>query len=93
MRAERLAELGRQDDAMTHLAEAFEVPDPRAADSDRLKDRLRLGELYTKLHGSEKGLGDFLLAAYDRVYTLVETRRKKRIADLEKAIKEHHEAN
>jgi thiol-disulfide isomerase/thioredoxin len=79
-RADRLAELGRPDEAMMHLAEAFEVPDPRAADADRLKDRLRLGEMYTKLHGSEKGLGDFLLAAYDRVYSLAETRRKKLMA-------------
>jgi thiol-disulfide isomerase/thioredoxin len=78
--AERLAGLDRQDDAMTHLAEAFAVPDPRAADADRLKDRLRLGEMFTKLHGSEKGLGDFILAAYDRVYTLAETRRKKLMA-------------
>jgi thiol-disulfide isomerase/thioredoxin len=78
--SERLADLGRSDEAMNRLAEAFTVPDPRAVDADRLRDRLRLGELYTKLHGSEKGLGDFILAAYDRVYTIAETRRKKVLA-------------
>jgi len=41
---------------------------------------LLLGELYSKLHGSEKGLGDLILAAYDRVSTTVETRRKKLLA-------------
>jgi thiol-disulfide isomerase/thioredoxin len=65
---------------MTHLAEAFVVPDSRASDPDRLKDRLRLGEMFTKLHGSEKGLGDLILAAYDRVYAQVELRRKKLLA-------------
>lgn len=78
--SERLADLGRSDEAMNRLAEAFTVPDPRAIDADRLKDRLRLGEMYAKLHGSEKGLGDFILAAYDRVYTIAETRRKKVLA-------------
>jgi thiol-disulfide isomerase/thioredoxin len=78
--ADRLADLGRDEDAMTHLAEAFVVPDSRAADPDRLKDRLKLGEMFTKLHGSEKGLGDLILAAYDRVYAQVELRRKKLLA-------------
>ncbi len=39
-----------------------------------------MGELYRKIHGSEKGLGDLILAAYDRVSTTVETRRKKLLA-------------
>jgi thiol-disulfide isomerase/thioredoxin len=72
--------LGRGEDAMTHLAEAFVVPDSHASDPDRLKDRLRLGEMFTKIHGSEKGLGDLILAVYDRVYAQVELRRKKLLA-------------
>jgi thiol-disulfide isomerase/thioredoxin len=78
--ADYAASLGRMDDAMTHLAEAFVVPDTRASDPDRLKDRLRLGEMFAKIHGSEKGLGDLILAVYDRVYAQVELRRKKLLA-------------
>jgi thiol-disulfide isomerase/thioredoxin len=78
--AEVLWKLGRQDDAITHLAEAFTIPDSLAKDERRLEDRLRLGEWYSKLHGSEKGLGDLILAAYDHTSTLMETRRKKLLA-------------
>ena len=56
------------------------IPDPYTTDDKRQGDRQLLGELYTKLHGSEKGLGDLILAAYDRVSTTVETRRKKLLA-------------
>ena len=72
--------MGKQADAIEHLAEAFVIPDPFATDAIRQGDRLLLGELYTKLHGSEKGLGDVILAAYDRTSTVVETRRKKLLA-------------
>jgi thiol-disulfide isomerase/thioredoxin len=78
--AEVLLHMGNQAEAMEHLAEAFVIPDPYAADDKRQGDRLLLGETYTKLHGSEKGLGDLILAAYDRVSTTVETRRKKLLA-------------
>jgi len=78
--AEALLKLGRQQDAIMHLAEAFTVPDSFATDERRLEDRLRLGELYSKLHESEKGLGDLILAAYDRTSTVVETRKKKLLA-------------
>jgi thiol-disulfide isomerase/thioredoxin len=72
--------LGREPDAAAHLAEAFAIPDAHATETQRLNDRLRLGELYTKQHGSEKGMGDEILAAYDRTSTLMETRRKKLLA-------------
>jgi len=78
--ADCLLALGRTPDAISHLADAFAVPDPRATDMDRLTDRLRLGDLYAKLTGSEKGLGDEILAAYDRTSTLVESHRKKLLA-------------
>jgi len=78
--AEVLIRAGQPADAIEHLAEAFVIPDPYAADDQRQGDRLLLGELYVKLHGSEKGLGDLVLAAYDRVSTMVETRRKKLLA-------------
>jgi thiol-disulfide isomerase/thioredoxin len=78
--AEVLLRAGKQAEAIDHLAEAFVIPDPGATDDKRQGDRLLLGELYSKLHGSEKGLGDLILAAYDRVSTAVETRHKKLLA-------------
>jgi thiol-disulfide isomerase/thioredoxin len=78
--AEVLIHAGQQADAIEHLADAFVIPDSYATDDQRQGDRLLLGELYAKLHGSEKGLGDLVLAAYDRVSTMVETRRKKLLA-------------
>jgi thiol-disulfide isomerase/thioredoxin len=78
--ADVLLKLGRTDDAMQRLADAFAIPDTRAVEIDRQSDRLRLGELYAKKNGSEKGLGDFILAAYDRTSSLVELHRKKVLA-------------
>jgi thiol-disulfide isomerase/thioredoxin len=78
--AEVLLRMNRPADAIPHLADAFVIPDPYATDEKRQGDRLLLGELYAKEHGSEKGLGDLVLAAYDRVSTTVETRRKKLLA-------------
>jgi thiol-disulfide isomerase/thioredoxin len=78
--AEVLLRSGQQAEAVEHLADAFVIPDSTATDDKRQGDRLLLGELYVKLHGSEKGLGDLVLSAYDRVSTTVETRRKKLLA-------------
>src|SRR6185295_2167359 len=61
-----LAALGRHEDAVQRLADAFAIPDARASDADRGADRKLLGDMYRKLHGSEKGLGDVILSAYDR---------------------------
>lgn len=78
--AEVLLSAGQQAEAIERLAEAFVIPDSFATDEKRQGDRQLLGELYAKLHGSEKGLGDLVLSAYDRVSTTVETRRKKLLA-------------
>jgi thiol-disulfide isomerase/thioredoxin len=78
--SEALTRLGRDGDALEHLADAFAVPDAHTTDADRAADRVRLGELYSKLHESEKGLGDLLLAAYDRTAALVEARRTRVLA-------------
>ena len=78
--AEVLLRGGQQAEAIEHLAEAFVIPDPHATDDQRQGDRLLLGELYAKVHGSEKGLGDLVLSTYDRVSTIVESRRKKLLA-------------
>ncbi len=64
--------MGRHQEAIERLADAFAIPDPRATVNDRAADRKRLGELYKKLHGDEKGLGDEILAAYDRTSVAVE---------------------
>jgi thiol-disulfide isomerase/thioredoxin len=78
--AEAFIHAGQQADAIEHLADAFVIPDPYATDDKRQGDRLLMGELYTKIHGSEKGLGDLILASYDRVSTMVETRRQRLLA-------------
>jgi thiol-disulfide isomerase/thioredoxin len=72
-----LASLGFDDQAMMHFADAFMIPDPRALDADHAVDRKRLGEIYRKLHRSEKGLGDVILEAYDRTAALVDERQKR----------------
>ncbi|HUQ94107.1 MAG TPA: TlpA disulfide reductase family protein [Bryobacteraceae bacterium] len=53
-------------DAIPYLADAFSLPDPRVTEEDRQQIRQQMGELYRKLHKSEQGLGDIVLAAYDR---------------------------
>lgn len=78
--SEAAARQGRDEDALEHMADAFAIPDPRANDMDRAADRRRLGELYAKLRGSEKGLGDLILAAYDRTVVLLEARRTRLLA-------------
>ena len=61
-----LARSGKEEEAILYLADAFVLADPKASDADRASDRKRMGELYRKLKGSEKGLGDLILEAYDR---------------------------
>jgi thiol-disulfide isomerase/thioredoxin len=58
--------MGKAAEAARATADAFTVQDLRSTDADRARDRGRLGELYAKAHGSEKGLGDLVLEAYDR---------------------------
>jgi thiol-disulfide isomerase/thioredoxin len=66
--------LGKSAEAASALADAFTIPDPRATDLDRARDRGRMGELYRKVHGSEEGLGELVLEAYDRNVSLIHTR-------------------
>ncbi len=61
-----LLKQGKQEDALPALADAFALPDQRVTDEERLQTRRQMGELYRGLRGSEKGLGDLILAAYDR---------------------------
>jgi thiol-disulfide isomerase/thioredoxin len=72
-----LGRSGKNKEAVTHLAEAFTIEDPASTETDRGKDRVRMGELYTKVNGSEKGLGDVILQAYDRTQALMSERIAK----------------
>jgi thiol-disulfide isomerase/thioredoxin len=72
--AEWLAKLGRTGEAVEYFADAFTLEDPASVETDRARDRTRMGELYTKLHGSEKGLGDIILDAYDRTSAIMHER-------------------
>lgn len=71
-----LASMGFGEQAVTHFADAFTIPDIRALDSDRALDRKRMGEFYRKKHKSEKGLGEIILQSYDRTAALVGEREK-----------------
>jgi thiol-disulfide isomerase/thioredoxin len=65
--SEALELQGKQQEAIERLADAFAIADSQSPDDDRAADRKQLGELYRNLHGgSETGLGDEVLAAYDR---------------------------
>ena len=67
--------LGKHQEAIEHLADAFTIADPRASEEDRAYDRKKLGEWYRALHGgSEAGLGDEVLAAYDRTAAILAKR-------------------
>jgi thiol-disulfide isomerase/thioredoxin len=57
---------GKTADAIQALADAFAIADPNATAEERHRDRERLGEWHRKLKGSETGLGDLMLAAFDR---------------------------
>ena len=70
-----LAQLGDKAEAIEYYADAFTLEDPRTTEADRARDRTRLGALYSALNGSEKGLGDAILAAYDRTSALLSLRR------------------
>ena len=71
--SEALELQGKHQEAIERLADGFAIADPQddggpqTGEGDRAADRKRLGELYRELHdGSEKGLGDEVLAAFDR---------------------------
>ena len=65
-RSRWLAKKGDTGEAVQRLADAFTIADTHVTELDRAKDRQKMGELYQKLHGNETGLGDLILAAYDR---------------------------
>lgn len=77
-----LAKSGKPLDAVEMIADAFTIEDPASTEIDRGKDRIRMGELYQKATGSEKGLGDIVLKAYDHTSAVMsEHIAKLRAAD------------
>jgi thiol-disulfide isomerase/thioredoxin len=72
-----LAKLGKDLEAVDAIADAFTIEDPQIPAADRGKDRIRMGELYQKATGGEKGLGDIILQAYDRNRALLSERAAK----------------
>lgn len=75
--AQWLVKAGHPEESLPHYADAFAIADPRATESDRAAIRARLGQIYRKLKGSETGLGDLMLEAYDRTTALLAERRLK----------------
>ena len=73
--AKWLAKLGHDEEAIARYADAFTISDSRNTDSARTQDRIRMGDLYKKLKGSEKGLGDLILESYDRTTVLIGERK------------------
>ncbi|MGA2184630.1 MAG: TlpA disulfide reductase family protein [Bryobacteraceae bacterium] len=68
-------ELGNFAEAVRWLADAFTIGDPRVSETDRNRDREQLGEIYSKWKGSEAGLGDIVLASWDRNREVIAQRR------------------
>jgi thiol-disulfide isomerase/thioredoxin len=66
--------LGKFEDAARALADAFTIPDAHSTDADRARDRGRMGELFERAKGSQSGLGDLVLGAYDRNVALLHAR-------------------
>ena len=73
-----LAKAGRDAEAIEAYANAFTLDDGRSTESDRARDRVHLHELFLKMKGSEAGLGEAVMQAYDRMATL----KKDRLAKL-----------
>jgi thiol-disulfide isomerase/thioredoxin len=61
-----LAKSSKDEEAVRYYADAFVLVDPKATNEERAHDRKHMGELYVRVKGSEKGLGDLILEAYDR---------------------------
>ena len=70
-----LSSAGKDREAIQYLADAFAISTFRAVDTASSSDRAQISELYRKLNGSETGLGDLILKAYDNTSGLIAARR------------------
>ena len=73
-RARWLRRQGKDGEALLCFADAFTIEDVRTTHAERIADRTHMGELQMKLNKSETGLGDFVLAAFDRNLALKASR-------------------
>src|SRR5713101_2888435 len=68
LRLGEIAELRKDySKAIEHYVAAFVLPDQAGLPVDRSEVRRKLGNLWQLVHGSEAGLGERLLQAYDRL--------------------------
>jgi len=68
LRLGEIAELRKDyNKAIEHYVSAFVLPDQHGQPVDRWEVRRKLGNLWQLVHGSEAGLGERLLQAYDKV--------------------------
>jgi thiol-disulfide isomerase/thioredoxin len=70
-----LSAAGKDQPAIQYLADAFTIAALQSANPDGANDRARMAELYRKLTGSETGLGDIILKAYDETSGQLASRR------------------
>jgi thiol-disulfide isomerase/thioredoxin len=70
-----LSDAGKYQDALEYLADAFSIAGLKSPDPDGPHDRAMMAEIYRKLNGSETGLGDVILKAYDNTSALLAARR------------------
>jgi thiol-disulfide isomerase/thioredoxin len=70
-----LSAAGKDQQAIQYLADAFTIAALQSANPDGANDRVRMAELYRKLTGSEAGLGDVILKAYDETSGQLAARR------------------
>ena len=70
-----LSAAGQDQQALQYLADAFTITALQSANADGVNDRVRMAELYRKLTGSEAGLGDVILKAYDETSGQLADRR------------------
>jgi len=70
-----LAAAGKNQEAIQYLAYAFTIAGFKSTDPDSASDRDKMAELYRKQTGSEAGLGDLVLKAYDNTSSLFGARR------------------
>jgi thiol-disulfide isomerase/thioredoxin len=65
-KARWLVKAGQDAEALQCYADAFTIADPRTTAMERITDRTHMGELQRKLTKGDAGLGDVILAAFDR---------------------------
>jgi thiol-disulfide isomerase/thioredoxin len=70
-----LSAAGQDQEALRYLADAFSIAALQSANPAGAQDRAQMAELQRKLTGSETGLGDVILKAYDETSGQLASRR------------------